>query len=118
MTTEAVESRARQTATRYFERVQAGDVEGVVALFAPDATFITSPRPASGELRGRDEIHAHYSKVLVNPPRFSGLQTIVDGATCVIEIEAHIEGRGVVEVLDVMTVDDDGAIRRLSVYHR
>lgn len=55
---------------RFFvQRASAGDVEGVVALYEPDAVLAFPP----GELTvGTDAIRAVYAKLLVNPPQFQG----------------------------------------------
>lgn len=53
---------------RFFvERANAGDVEGLVALYAPDAVLATG----AGETAvGAEAIRAFYSKLLANRPTF------------------------------------------------
>jgi ketosteroid isomerase-like protein len=55
---------------RFFvQRAGAGDVEGVVALYEPDAVLAFPP----GELTvGTDAIRAVYTKLLADPPAFDG----------------------------------------------
>jgi ketosteroid isomerase-like protein len=55
---------------RFFvERASAGDVEGVVALYEPDAVLAFPP----GELaNGTDAIRAVYARLLASPPQFGG----------------------------------------------
>jgi ketosteroid isomerase-like protein len=55
---------------RFFvQRASAGDVEGVVALYEPDAVLAFPP----GELTvGTDAIRAVYAKLLANPQQFQG----------------------------------------------
>ncbi|MBO0822316.1 MAG: nuclear transport factor 2 family protein [Actinobacteria bacterium] len=53
----------------FVQRANAGDVEGVVALYEPDAVLAFPP----GELTvGTDAIGAVYAKLLADPPAFSG----------------------------------------------
>lgn len=51
----------------FLERASAGDVEGVVALYAPDAVLALPP----GRLAvGQDQIRAVYTKLLAGRPAF------------------------------------------------
>jgi len=53
----------------FLHRAQAGDVEGVVALYEPDAVF-SAP---SGELiRGTAALRAFYTALFADPPAFTG----------------------------------------------
>jgi ketosteroid isomerase-like protein len=53
----------------FIQRAGAGDVDGVVALYEPDAVLAFPP----GQLTiGTDAIRAVYAKLLANPPRFEG----------------------------------------------
>ncbi|MBO0831470.1 MAG: nuclear transport factor 2 family protein [Actinobacteria bacterium] len=55
---------------RFFvQRASSGDVEGVVALYEPDAVLAFPP----GQLTiGTDAIRAVYTTLLADPPAFSG----------------------------------------------
>jgi ketosteroid isomerase-like protein len=53
----------------FLQRASAGDVEGVVALYEPDAVLAFPP----GQLAiGADAIRAVYTRLLASPPRFDG----------------------------------------------
>lgn len=52
---------------RYFlERANAGDVDGVVALYEPGAVLATPAR------RGRDALKEYYAELLASRPTFGG----------------------------------------------
>jgi ketosteroid isomerase-like protein len=53
------EQQMKTAALTYFERVNAGDIEGILALFADDAQVIS---PLTGEegIRGKDALRAFY----------------------------------------------------------
>ncbi|GAB6940003.1 YybH family protein [Isoptericola variabilis] len=52
----------------FVERANAGDVDGLVALYAPDAVLAFPP----GETQvGRDAIRAAYARLLAGRPRFT-----------------------------------------------
>ncbi len=53
----------------FLERASAGDVEGVVALYEPEAVLVFPP----GQLAaGTDAIRQVYRELLASPPRFAG----------------------------------------------
>jgi ketosteroid isomerase-like protein len=52
----------------FVERANAGDVEGLVALYEPDAVLAT---PDGGEVRGEAEIHRFYADLIASAPRFA-----------------------------------------------
>jgi ketosteroid isomerase-like protein len=54
----------------FLERANAGDVEGVVALYEPDAVLAVAP----GRLAvGAQAIRDVYTVLLASPPRFTGV---------------------------------------------
>jgi ketosteroid isomerase-like protein len=52
----------------FVERAHAGDVEGLVALYEPDAVLAT---PDGGEVRGEAEIRRFYAALVASAPRFT-----------------------------------------------
>jgi ketosteroid isomerase-like protein len=52
----------------FVERVNAGDVEGLVALYEPDAVLAT---PDGGEARGEAGIRRFYTALTATAPRFA-----------------------------------------------
>jgi ketosteroid isomerase-like protein len=80
------------TARTYFERVNNGDVEGILALFADDAQLIT---PLTGEagIRGKAALRAayqHFFSHLVNC-HARPTEIIIEGDTLVASV--HVEGQ-------------------------
>ena len=54
----------------FLERANAGDVDGVVALYEPDAVLAIAP----GRLAvGTQAIRLFYTELLASPPRFTGV---------------------------------------------
>ena len=54
----------------FLERANAGDVDGVVALYEPDAVLAIAP----GRLAvGAQAICSFYTELLASPPRFTGV---------------------------------------------
>jgi ketosteroid isomerase-like protein len=53
----------------FLERAQARDVEGVVALYAPDAVFSA---PSGDLICGTAALRAFYTSLLADPPEFTG----------------------------------------------
>lgn len=109
-------SSARSAADAYIARVNERDLEGVVALFSPDAIVLA----AGGQrLQGADEIRAIYAEtVLPAEPRIRGVHFVQQDPSCVFELEATTAAApGVVaHLVDVMTVGGDGRIVRLAIY--
>jgi len=54
----------------FLERANAGDVDGVVALYEADAVFAFAPGQVAV---GREAIRRVYSELLVRPPVFTGV---------------------------------------------
>jgi len=52
----------------FVQRVNAGDVEGLVALYEPDAVLAT---PDGGAVRGEAEIRRFYAALVASAPRFA-----------------------------------------------
>lgn len=62
--------RAQDWPHRFVERVAAGDLDGVMALYEPDARFVT---PSGGVLEGRDGIREIVAGVLAAGTRMQCL---------------------------------------------
>jgi len=54
----------------FLERANAGDVDGVVALYEADAVFAFAPGQVAV---GREAIRRAYAELLVRPPVFTGV---------------------------------------------
>lgn len=104
---------------RYIDAFNARDVEGIVALYAPDAT-VEDP-VGKDRLQGHERIRAFYAGAmaggavlkLVAPIRGS------HGDAAAMAFEAHVEspqGKVVVRVIDIMRFDAAGRIVSMQAY--
>jgi Nuclear transport factor 2 (NTF2) domain. len=106
----------QQLMQRYVERVDAGDIEGILALYAEDAK-VEDP-VGSTPLRGIEAIAAFYRQ---------GLGTLQVSAALTGPVRATCDGQGAVpfrvvfggralDVIDVMAFDAQGLIRSMKAY--
>jgi steroid delta-isomerase len=106
---------AREAAERYVARVNAGDVDSLVALFAADATLV---HPV-GVFVGRAAIRGFYAaNVLAFGPTVAATSWVEAGDICVFEMEARVGDGDPQHAIDHLTVDAGGAIVRLAIYYR
>jgi steroid delta-isomerase len=109
-------SPARSAAEAYLARVNARDIDGLVALFAPDAVLLA----AGGQrLQGADAIREFYaSTVLAAEPSVRAVHFVQQDASCVMELEATTAAApgSTARLADVLTVGGDGRIVRLAIY--
>lgn len=110
----ATEAKIKDTVQRYLSTFSAGDREGWLDLFAPDATL--EDPVGSDVCKGREEIGAFWDRSrsmadgitlrLVQGPGGSD-----DEAAFAMEAHAEIGGNAmVIPTIDVMSFDDDGLI--------
>jgi steroid delta-isomerase len=111
-----VSSPARSAANAYIARVNAGDLDGLVALFAPDAVVLA----AGGQRReGAAAIRDFYADtVLVARPHVQAVHFVQQDPSCVMELEATTAAApgATARLVDVLTVGGDGRIVRLAIY--
>ena len=109
-------SAAREAGEAYQRHVAAADADALVALFADDAVLL---HPA-GEFHGQTAIRGFYeANVLPHKVRMDAVSWVVDGTTCVFELEARAAASGpATYAIDHMTVGPDGRITRLAIYYR
>ena len=109
-------SPARSAADAYIARVNRRDLDGLVALFAPDAVLLA----AGGQrLVGAAAIRDFYaSTVLPSEPAVRGVHFVQQDASCVMELEATTPAAPglTARLVDVLTVGGDGRIVRLAIY--
>jgi ketosteroid isomerase-like protein len=109
-------SPAHEAAEHYVANVNTRDLEGLVALFAPDATLL---HPA-GRFEGHDAIRGFYAdNVLLHSPQITAVSWVNADRLCVFEMDARPpHGDTVSHAIDHVTVDRDGRIERLAIYYR
>ena len=103
--------------SRYVAFVSAGDVEGIVSLYAPDASIEI---PVGGPVhRGIDAIRAFYAgNELAQTLEITGPSCIA-GNEGAVNMKARIARDGQLlelDVVDVVAVDDEGRLTRLRAF--
>jgi steroid delta-isomerase len=106
------------TLTRYAACVSAGDVEGILALYAPDARIEI---PVGGPVhRGIAAIRAFYTNSeLAQKLEISG-RACVAGREAAVPMRAHIAREGrlyTLDVIDVAAVDAQGRLTQLRAFY-
>ena len=116
----SVEDNIRATVATYVERFSAGDREGWLDLFAPEATM---EDPVGTELkRGRDEIGGFWDQTRGISEQMA-LKMVqgpaVRGNEAAWAMEAHVtvgDTTIIAPTIDVMTFDDDGRILTMRAF--
>ena len=99
----------------YFDQFNAGDVEAVVALFAPDAP-VEDPVGSAPHV-GTAAIRAAFAAVLANRPHLtlSAPPRGSHGNAAAMALEAKVGGM-TIRAIDVLTFDDACRIASLKAY--
>ena len=105
---------------RFSERMSAGDLEGALDLYEPDAAFVAAP---GQQVHGRDAIAEALERFLAMRPRLEGRvrKVVESGDTALVINDWRLEGRdpsgGAVEMsgrsADVVQRAADGSWRVL-----
>ena len=108
----------RGMAQTYVDAINGGDLPTLVALFAGDAEV----RNPVGECSGRAEVEAFYRDVVIAAQlRLTPVRVVAEDAVVVLELEATTPlgapGNRALTV-DIFTLDADGKVTSLDVYHR
>lgn len=104
-------SNSRAAAEAYVEKVNQDDLEGLVALFAPDAVVL-HPR---GVFEGVEAVKSFYKDmVLAFGPTITPSGWVSEGQRCVFELDASV-GEHTSHAIDHCTVDDTGKISRMCI---
>lgn len=105
---------AHTAAADYVRQVNAGDLDALVALFAPYATLL---HPL-GTFTGTAAIRGFYAtNVLAHSPRLVASDWVHDGPHCVFELAATT-GERTSHAIDHLTVDGTGKIARMAIGYR
>jgi ketosteroid isomerase-like protein len=89
--------RPEDLGTFFLERANAGDVEGLVALYEPEAVLAVSPERLA---TGHEEIRAFYARLLAGRPVFSsaGQQPVISHGDLALTSTRLTGGGATVEV--------------------
>lgn len=103
-----------EIADRYFASVRARDIDGLIALFAEDATFIL---PNGQEFKGAAAIREIQLGVFANGAPYPTPRAMVVGEkSLAVEVEARLPDGSVRHTANLYALDGEGKIQRLSVY--
>jgi hypothetical protein len=99
---------------RYFAAIRAKDIEGLMALYANDATFSL---PDGRQFAGADAIRGmHLTVFSAGAPQPSPGRTIIAPSAAAVEIEARLLDGSVRHTTNHYYLNGAGRIERLSVY--
>jgi len=105
---------AAETAQRYLNAMNAGDIEEMMSLFAPGAVL----RHPSGIYTGSSAIRSFFTEIAFsNAARLKRIELLAGESTAWLEVEATstlTPGRQ--RVVDVFRVDTKGRISDLGIY--
>lgn len=107
----------RKVYARYVELVSAGDADAVAALYARDAT-VEDPLGTPKKV-GREAIRGFYAATggaklaLSGPVRVCGLEA---AAPMVATLQGPDGKRAFIDIIDVMTFDEDGYITSMRAF--
>lgn len=115
------EEQMREAMQAYIDRFNAGDAEGLAALFADDAR-IEDPVGGGTIVEGRAAIDGFYRQAvdIVDRLELAAPIRTSHGAAAAMAFDIHMrhEGRPVlIRVIDVMTLDARGKIIDMKAYH-
>lgn len=103
-------------AARYFESVRNRDLDGLMALFAPDAVAIL---PDGKDLPNIEAIRGMYTYLFgANSPVPAAKAVVAGAASVAVEIEASLPDGTVRNTANFFYLTDNGLISRLSIYKR
>ena len=105
---------AHEAAIAYVRHVNTGELDELVALFAPHATLL---HPL-GSFTGSAAIGEFYAaSVLAHGPALVASEWVHDGPHCVFELAATVGDR-TSHAIDHLTVEGSGRILRMAIAYR
>lgn len=103
-------------ARSYYRRVNAKDIEGLLGLFADDASFVL---PDGRTVAGMDAIRTMYEGVFAHGGPQPQPVAFVPGENSVAaEIEVHLADGTVRQMASFFQVDNQGKFTSVGVYQR
>ena len=113
------EQQMKATMQAYVDRFNAGDVEGVAALYAEDATV---EDPVGGEVRrGRPAIAEFYGYSIATGAKLTRVAPIRasygNSAAMAFTVDVNYQGQpSRIHVIDVMTFDESGKVSSMRAF--
>lgn len=105
-----------ELAERYFECIRARDIDGLIALYAEDATFVLpNGRVFSGAAKIRE---MQLGVFAASAPFPTPVAMVVGDGAVAVEIEAKLADGTTRQTANFFHLTADGRIQRLSVYMR
>jgi steroid Delta-isomerase len=104
-----------KTIGRYMEALERADADEVAAMYAEHAVI---EDPVGGEVhRGRDAIRRRYHADL-DGKKIEGVlvSLFIPGPEAAFQFQLTVDGRMRIDIIDVMTFDDDLAITSMKAY--
>ena len=115
----AAPDQIRSTADSYIAALTAGDLEGVLALYAEDAT-VEDPVGNGTVHRGKEAIREFYTNVVAMKIEGEVLEARVCGDDLLFnfEITTHFDenSKATINVWDLMTHDEQGKVSSMRAY--
>ncbi|MAG34256.1 MAG: hypothetical protein CL908_25540 [Deltaproteobacteria bacterium] len=107
-------SRAAGIADRYVEAMNAGDIDAMMSLFAPDAVL----RHPTGVYTDSDAIRGFFLEmVFTYAARLHSVEVLSQGDMAWLEVEAESDVTpGRQRIVDVFRLDEQGRITDVGVY--
>jgi ketosteroid isomerase-like protein len=104
-----------QRIDRYFASIQTRDLEGLLALFAEDATMTL---PDGRLLRGTAEIRQLFTSLFASPSVPTPRSTLIAGHKVACEIETRLPDGNIRLTANFYELDGQGQIQHLRHYMR
>lgn len=103
-------------ARTYYRKVNAKDIEGLLALFTDDAVFTL---PDGRKVEGTPAIRAMYERVFeLGGPQPQPVNFVAAEYAVAAEIEVHLADDRVLSMASFFTAREDGKFTRVGVYRR
>ena len=98
------------------QAMEAGDLEAVMACFAPDAV-LRSPITNRIKFRGREQLTDLFEDVLAVLERYAYLDEWDEGDARILRVQSVVRGQDL-EFVQVLRLDEEGMVREIALYGR
>lgn len=105
-----------ELARAYYRNINARDVDGVLGLFTPKATFNL---PDGREVSGQEALRGMYQNVFAQGgPQPQPVRIIADEHGAAVELEVTLADGRVMHMASFFTLHESGLAERVAVYRR